>query len=125
MVELLLKDEVYRVVGAAIEVHKHLGHGFLEPIYQEALELELTARALPFHAQQELHVQYKGATLKRTYVADFICFDCLIVEIKALKQLTSIEESQILNYMKVTGLKVGLLINFGASGKLEWKRLVL
>ena len=121
---LMLKDEVYAIVGAAIEVHRELGHGFLEAIYQEALEIELTNRDIPFLSQQTLPLHYKGQRLKKKYVADLICFEKIIVELKALNQLSGKEESQILNYLKATGLQVGLLINFGSTGRLEWKRFV-
>jgi GxxExxY protein len=124
MAELLCKDEVYAVVGAAMEVYNELGAGFLEQVYQEALENELAGRGIPFEAQKELQIRYKGRFLKKTYQADMIAFGKVIVELKALDLLTSREESQMLNYLKAAGLAVGLLINFGAEGKLEWKRLV-
>jgi GxxExxY protein len=94
-------------------------------VYQEAFEWELAQRDIPFVAQCPLHIDYKSHRLHKTYVADFVCFEKMIVEIKALKALTSVEQSQLLNYMKVTGLQVGLLINFGSHGQLEWQRLVL
>lgn len=122
---LLYKKEIYEIVGAAIEVHKVLGPGFLEAIYQEAIEIELTERNIPFHPQQMLNVQYKDRILKQHYVADLICYDKIIVELKALNELSKRETAQILNYLKATGLRVGLLINFGARGRLEWKRYVV
>jgi len=125
MEELLYKDEVFRIIGAAIEVHKELGNGFLEAVYQEAFEYELTSRSLPFASQKTLKIQYKGRVLNKEYLADLVCFDNIIVELKALQRLSGNEESQLLNYLKATGMKVGLLINFGSCGKLEWKRLVL
>ena len=124
MAELLYKDEVYAIIGAAMEVHNVLGCGFLEPIYQEALEIELTVRGIPYVSQQVLRVSYKGNLLKKAYVADFVAYGKIIVEIKALTQLSSLEEAQILNYLKATDNEVGLLINFGAE-KLGWKRMVL
>ncbi|HEX8915609.1 MAG TPA: GxxExxY protein [Humisphaera sp.] len=124
MSELLLKDEVYAVVGAAIEVHREYGAGFLEAVYQEALEIELGDREIPFVAQPKLLLTYKGRQLKKTYEPDFVCFGQMIVEIKALDRLSGVEEAQLLNYLKATGLRVGLLINFGAHGRLEWKRFV-
>jgi GxxExxY protein len=123
LADLLYKDEVYAIVGVAMEVHKVLGCGFLEGIYQEALEIELSARQIPFTQQQELIVHYKAHLLKRTYIADFVVFDKIIVEIKSIGNLTSIEESQLLNYLKATGFELGLLINFG-SEKLQWKRMI-
>jgi len=125
MGELILKDEVYAVVGAAMEVHKELGHGFLEPIYQEAMEMEMGLRGIPFEAQRALRVSYKGQPLKKEYVADLVCHDKIIVELKALDTLSGKEEAQVLNSLKATGLRVGVLINFGSVGRLEWKRLVL
>ena len=122
--ELILKNEVYAVVGAAIEVHRVLGSGFLEPVYQEALEIESTTQQLPFQPQPVLHIRYKEHILKKEYMPDFIFYDQIIVEIKALDRLSGIEESQILNYLKTTGYKVGVLINFGSHPKLEWKRFV-
>ncbi len=125
VLELLLKDEVYAVIGAAIEVHRELGAGFLEAVYQESLEMELALRGTPFVAQQPLTIRYKGRPLKKEYIADVICYGQVIVELKALDQLSGKEVSQLLNYLRATGLRVGLLINFGSHGKLEWKRLVL
>ena len=124
MADLLCKEEVYSLIGAAMEVYNELGYGFFEPIYQEAIEMELTARGVPFAAQEEVRVSYKGARLSKFYVADLIVFGKVIVELKALDRLTSREEAQLLNYLKATGLEVGVLINFGAHGKLEWKRMV-
>lgn len=125
MTELLCKEEVYAIVGAAMEVYNVLGPGFLEPVYQEALGIELTERGIPFVAQKELRIFYKGRRLQKTYIADVLAFEKIIVEIKALDRLTTREEAQLLTYLKATGLKVGILINFGAGGKLEWKRMVM
>jgi GxxExxY protein len=124
MVELLFKEEVYRVIGAAMTVYNELGAGFLEPVYQEALEIELAEQGIQFEPQKELPIYYKGRVLKKRYQADLIVFGKVIVELKALDHLTSRDESQVLNYLKATGLKVALLINFGSEDKLEWKRLV-
>jgi len=124
MAELLLKKEVYDVVGAAMEVYNVLGHGFLEAVYQEALELELADRGIPFESQKALRIQYKGRFLEQIYVSDFLVFEQVIAEIKALDALTPREEAQLLNYLKATGLQVGVLINFGSSKGLEWKRMV-
>ena len=124
MTDLLCKEEVYAVVGAAMEVYNVLGPGFLEAVYQEALEIELTDRNIPFESQKELTLYYKGRRLKKTYVADFVAFGKVIVEIKALGCLTTREESQLLNYLKGTGLEVGLLANFGSDRKMEWSRKV-
>jgi GxxExxY protein len=122
--ELILKDEVFRIIGAAIEVHKELGSGFLEAVYQEALEIEFCERCIPFKSQSLLKIVYKQKQLEKLYVADFVCFDSIIVEIKALSSLTGNDEAQVINYLKASGYKVGLLINFGSVGKLEWKKIV-
>jgi GxxExxY protein len=124
MAELMYKEEVYAIIGAAMEVYNQLGPGFSEAIYQEALEIEVGLRNIPNSPQQEVIIQYKGTTLKQFFKPDFICYDKIIVEIKALDRLTSREESQLLNYLKATKLPLGLLINFGAERDLEWKRMV-
>jgi len=122
--DLILKDEVYAIVGAAIEVHRELGPGFLEPVYQEAIEIELRSRNIPFESQKRLVICYKGHELQKEYIADLVCYGQIIVELKALDRLSGKEEAQLLNYLKATGLRVGLLINFGSTGRLEWKRFV-
>jgi GxxExxY protein len=124
MTELILKDEVYAIIGAAIEVHKELGQGFLEAVYQEAMEIEVDDRKIPFEAQKKLKVFYKKRQLKKDYEADLVCFGQIVVELKALDKLTGKEEAQLINYLKATKMKVGLLINFGSHGKLEWQRCV-
>src|SRR5688572_29433198 len=124
MSELLLKDEVFGIIGAAIEVHSTLGRGFLEAVYQEALELEFGDRTIPFSSQCLLHLEYKGLRLRKTYCADLVCYGSIIVELKAADALTGADEAQLLNYLRATGIRVGLLINFGSTGKLEWKRMV-
>ena len=121
---LILGNEVYAVVGAAMEVANELGSGFLETVYQEAMAIELRARRIPFVAQPAVDVCYKGRVLLKHFIPDFICFGQLVVEIKAIKQLTNIEEAQLLNYLKATALPAGVLLNFG-SARLEWKRMVL
>jgi len=125
MTELLLKEEVFKIVGAAIEVHRELGSGFLEPVYQEAMVIELASSSIPFEAQKALQIMYKGHKLNKEYVPDFVCYQQIIVELKALAQLSGIEEAQALNYLKATRFRVALLLNFGSRGKLEWRRLVL
>jgi len=124
MGEVLYRDEVYAIVGAAMEVYNHLGAGFLEPVYQEALGIEFIERLVPARAQHEINIIYKGKPLKKTYATDFLCFDKIIVEIKALDKLSSREEAQLINYLKATDMKVGVLINFGAVPSLEWRRLI-
>jgi GxxExxY protein len=125
MAELLYKDEVYAIIGAAMEVYNQLGPGFSEAIYQEAMEIESKLRTIPHNPQQEISIKYKGTKLKQFFKPDFICYDKIIVELKALDRLSSREESQMLNYLKATSMPVGVLINFGAERDLEWKRMVL
>lgn len=125
MAELILKEEVYQIIGAAMDVYYQLGRGFSEPIYQEAFEIELMRRRIPFEPQCEVKVFYKGHALTRHYVPDVVCFGQIIAELKVCERLTGIEESQLLNYLKATRNHVGLLINFGSRGTLEWKRYVL
>ena len=124
MTQLLLKEEVFAIIGAAMEVHREQGCGFAEPVYQECMEMKLEARNIPAAAQKEMPITYKGRLLKKTYIADFVACGKVIVELKALDKLTSREESQVINYLKASGLEVGVLINFGGPS-LEWKRLVL
>ena len=125
MAELILKEEVYLIIGAAMEVYYQLGRGFLEPVYQEAMEVELRRRNIPFEPQQPLRIDYKGLQLEKQYKADFVCFGKVIVEIKACEGLTGRDVGQIINYLKATQMRVGLLINFCSPGKLEWKRYVI
>ena len=125
MAELVLGEEVYQIVGAAIEVYWQLGRGFLEPVYQEALEVELSRRRIPFQSQERLLIRYKGQTLKKEYAPDLILFGQIIAELKVLDRLTGTEEAQLLNYLKATGMRVGLLLNFGSRVRLEWKRYVM
>jgi len=124
MTEILFKDEVFAVIGAAMAVHTELGRGFLEAVYHEALELELRLRQIPFQSNVPLSITYRGHVLQKRYEADMIAFNKIIIELKALDQLHDREIAQVLNYLKATGLRVGLLINFGSHTKLEWKRLV-
>ena len=113
----------HAIIGAAMEVHRTLGCGFLEAVYQEALNIELKKRDIPFRREVELPVHYKGEQLNVSYRADFICFDTVIVELKALSQISGVEISQVLNYLKATGFCVGLLLNFGARS-LQQRRFV-
>ena len=116
-------SRTYAIIGAAMEVHRQLGHGFLEAVYQEAVAIELGFARIPFRKEVELPVLYKGRKLKTLYKADFVCFDQVILELKAVSELTSVHEAQVLNYLKATGLSVGLLLNFGAH-RLECRRLI-
>jgi GxxExxY protein len=116
-------EQTHGIIGAAMEVHSELGHGFLEPVYQAAMQRELTRRAIPHRCQAEIPVLYKGEPLECSYRADFICYDAVIVELKALSVLSRAEYAQVINYLKGTGMKRALLLNFGAP-RLEYKRFV-
>ncbi len=124
MVDLLYKEEVYAIIGAAMEVYNQLGNGFLEAVYQEALRLELRARNIPFQEKPSVRIQYKGQLLEQYYAPDFIAYDKIILELKAIRQLGPIEEAQLLNYLKASQLRLGLLINFGHPEKLDWDRKI-
>ena len=124
MAELIMKEEVYAIIGTAMEVHRNKGHGFSEPVYQECMEIELAMRDLPAIPQKEMPIFYKSRQLKKTYIADFVAYGKIIVELKALDRLTEREEAQVINYLKASGFEVAMLINFGAPS-LEWKRIIL
>ena len=113
----------YAIIGAAMEVHRELGCGFLEPVYQEAMAIELQERGILHGREVELPIAYKGRRLACQYRADFVCFESVIVELKAVSVLTGIHEAQVINYLKATGLEVGLLINFGEES-LVYKRFI-
>ena len=116
-------QRTYKIIGAAMEVHKELGCGFLEAVYQEALGREFTTQEIPFKSQPVIEIKYKGKPLEKKYNPDYICYDNIIVEIKAINTLSGIEEAQLINYLKASGIKIGLLLNFG-SKSLEHKRFV-
>ena len=113
--------QTYAIIGAAMEVHRVLRSGLAEPLYQDALEVELADRAIPHVREALLRVVYKGRTLASSYRADFFCFDRVLVELKALSRLTPREDAQVINYLSITRLPVALLINFGAE-QLQWQR---
>lgn len=123
--KMILADETYAIVGAAMEIYYKHGPGFLEPVYQQAFAIELGVRNIPFRQQERFEIEYKGHLLDKEYFADYFCFDQIIVEIKALNQLSPADWSQVLNYLKVSKKRVGLLFNFGSVGRLEWKKLVI
>ena len=123
MNEILFVDETYAIRGAIFEVYKEMGPGFLEAVYQECLAQEFTHRNIPFVAQPQLHITYKEQPLKHIYIPDFICFEKIIVEIKGIKTVTPEHKAQLLNYLKATGLKLGLLVNFGHYPQVEIVRM--
>ncbi len=120
----LYKQETYDIVGLCMEVHSVLGSGFLESVYQEALEVEFINRNVVYEREKEIKILYKGNELSKYFIADFLCCDEIIVELKAVKKIEDIHIAQILNYLKATGKKVGLLVNFGTKS-LEYRRFIL
>ena len=124
MAELIFKDESYAIMGACFEVYKDKGCGFVEPVYQECLSIELLCRGIPFVEQQELNLYYREQRLAHIYKPDFVCFGKIILEIKAVQSFAEEHRAQVMNYLKATGLELGLLINFGHFPKLEYERIV-
>jgi len=123
MNDLIYKDEAFKIIGACFEVYKDKGCGFLEPVYQECLGIELALQEMPFVPQKSLRLEYKGRSLQQTYTPDFICYEKIILEIKAVTQLADEHRAQVINYLHATGFKLGLLVNFGHFPKLEWERI--
>jgi GxxExxY protein len=122
--ELVLKDESYAIVGACFEVHKEMGCGFLESVYEECLGIEFDLQAITYREQAELPLIYKQRRLKKVFQPDFICFDQVVLEIKAASSLTDVHRAQVLNYLKATGHRLGLLVNFNCHPQIEWERIV-
>ncbi|HXA41146.1 MAG TPA: GxxExxY protein [Phenylobacterium sp.] len=122
---LLYPDEVFLVQGAVFEVYRTMGAGFLEAVYQECLSVEFAERDIPFSAFRSLALDYKGRRLKQTYTADFVCFDKILLELKAARDLAPGHRAQTLNYLRATGLRLGLLINFGATPRVKIERFAL
>lgn len=121
----MYKQEGYNIVGAAIEVYNTLGHGFLEEVYQECLEIELKLRNIPFQSHPKLILSYKSKQLEKYYIPDLYLYDGIVVELKAVKQLSEEHFAQIMNYLRATEKPVGYLLNFGCTEKLEWKRIII
>ena len=111
---MIYDEESYAINGAMFEVHKHLGPGLLEKVYQEALELELKIRNIPFEREKSYDIFYKGHLLKQKYVADFVCYGTIIVELKSVSEVTDVHRAQLINYLKISGCKLGLLQNFNS-----------
>ena len=122
---IIYKEESYRIMGACFEVYKEKGCGFVEPVYQECLEMELGLQGILFQPQVGLALAYKGRPLKQKYVPDFICFEKIILEIKAVSQLNDEHRAQVHNYLRATGYKLGLLVNFGYYPGVEHERIVV
>ena len=122
---IVYKEESYQILGAAFKVYNGLGHGFLEAVYQEALEIEFQNQGIPYEREKELKIYYDDVELKQTYKADFVCFGKIIVELKAVSTLDDAHRSQVYNYLHATNYKLGLLLNFGCPDELEYERKVL
>jgi len=119
------KQESYDIIGAAFEVYNKLGHGFLEAVYQECLEIEFKKRCIPYEREKDIKIFYDGLELTQSYRADFVCYDKIIVELKAVSALEDAHYAQVYNYLHATGIKLGILLNFGCSDGLEKDRIVL
>ena len=122
---IIYSKESYDIIGSAFKVYNNLGHGFLESVYQEALEIEFQRNGIPYEREKEIKIIYDGIELKQTYKADFVCHDKIIVELKAVSALDDAHNAQVYNYLHATGYKLGILLNFGNSEGLERERIVL
>ena len=122
MTKYLHEDETYAIIGAAMEVHRQLGCGFTEKVYQDALEKEFTRRGIPHQREVRMRVTYKGETLESEFIPDFVCYDLVVVELKAVEEINGLHRAQAINYARVAGMDLALLINFG-SLSLEYERL--
>lgn len=123
--KIIYADESYRIMGACFEVYREKGCGFLEAVFQECLELEFEDQGIPFVAQPKLQLSYKGRTLKQTYSPDFICFEKIVLEIKAVSSISDEHRAQVHNYLRATGMRLGVLVNFGHFPKLQSERIAL
>jgi GxxExxY protein len=122
--DLVLKDESYAIMGACFEVYREKGCGFIEPVYQECLEIELGLQSIPFDPTPKLSLTYKNKPLKKTFRPDFVCYELIVVEIKAVSALNDLHRAQVHNYLKATRFQLGLLVNFGSTPKLEYERII-
>ena len=122
--EILYKEESYKIVGACFEVYREKGCGFLEPVYQECMEIELRLQGVPYMPKKPLTLEYKGCPLRSTYQPDFICHEKIVLELKAVTELTDEHRAQVQNYLRATGLKLGLLVNLGHYPKAQVERIV-
>lgn len=120
---MIYKEEAYEIIGACMEVHRHLGCGFLEGVYQDALAIEFSDRNIPFEQEKSIEISYKSAPINHIFIADFVVFDKIIVELKAVNELNNVHSAQVINYLKATGKKLGVLVNFGQES-LEYRRFV-
>lgn len=125
MSQLLFEEETFVIRGAVFEVYREMGYGFLEPVYQECLENEFASKGISFVSQPELKLNYKGQPLKQTYRPDFICYEQIIIELKAVKNIAPEHRAQVLNYLKATNLRLGLLVNSGSYPKAQIERLIV
>ena len=124
MAEIVLKREAFLIIGACFEVHNHTGNGFLEAVYHECMELEFSDRGIPFQSKAPLRLTYKNHQLQQTYIPDFTCFDKIIIEIKAVREIENSHRAQILNYLRATNYPLGILINFGSHPNLKYERFI-
>ena len=124
-VAIVYPEESYRIMGACFEVYKEMGGGFLEPVYQECLDIELALQNIPFKAKDKLKLCYKGRQLKQEYEPDFVCWGKIVVELKAVKALDDAHRAQVYNYLKATGYKLGLLVNLGHHPQVQYERIVV
>ena len=122
--EIIYKEESYKIIGACFEIYREKGCGFLEPVYQECMEIELRLQGIPYVSKKPLALEYKGCPLRSTYEPDFICHEKIVLELKAITQLVDEHRAQVQNYLKATGMKLGLLVNFGRFPKAEVERIV-
>ena len=125
MTDIIYREESYKILGACFEVYKEMGCGFLESVYQECLEIEFGLQGLSFESQAQLSLKYKGNELKKKYIPDFALFNKIVLEIKAVKEVTDEHRSQVYNYLRATGYRLGLLVNFGHHPGVQYERIVI